>query len=66
MMTTEYTCPKCGVIKGLPKLKRISPVDILYKCNTCDRNVTSYTINASDINRMPDDVAGHILSEMYC
>lgn len=65
-MATECTCIKCGVIKGLPKVDRISPVDVLYKCPQCGSGLASYTIDAADITRMPDDIAGSMLDEMYC
>lgn len=64
-MATQYKCRKCGTVSGKPKIERISPVDILYKCQ-CGITVESFEVDASDITSFPDDIAGQMLAEMYC
>lgn len=65
-MASEHKCEKCGVVPGTPVVERISPVDVLYNCRQCGGRCREFTIAAADITSMPDDIAGAMLSEMYC
>lgn len=65
---SSCTCNKCGELPVRPSFEVVDWADegFIARCPQCKSTVKTFTVSGSEINSLPDSIAGQMLAAMHC